>query len=190
MHLRRVQSQLNMADDFKYSDVKFVERDQTDALREKVRQSLIQPLLRGTSNLPVLFVIGPPGAGKSTLVRRVAATLVDSGEVVLADAGLNLAGGPNDLRSYAEDLQELAGAGRPVLLVLDDPLFEEAGWIDLLVHVKQPGFRVAAIAATPDFLHQRYRSQLSKLSCSKRKRVSSYDWLVLGRVSRQGKRQK
>lgn len=148
------------------SDVKFDERDQTDALREKIRESLIQPLLRGTSNLPVLFVIGPPGAGKSTLVRRVAATLVETGEVVVADAGLNLAGGPNDLRSYTEDLQELAGAGRPVLLVLDDPLFEESGWIDLLVHLKQPGFRVAAIAATPDFLYQRYRSQLSKLCCS------------------------
>jgi len=87
------------------SVIKFVERDQTDALRKKVRELLIQPLLRGTSNLPVLFVIGPPGAGKSTLVRRVAATLVESGEVVVADAGLNLAGGPGDLRSYAEDLQ-------------------------------------------------------------------------------------
>ena len=148
------------------SIIEFVERDQTDALREKVRQSLIQPLLRGTSNLPVLFVIGPPGAGKSTLVRRVAATLVESGEVVVADAGLNLADGPTDLQCYSEDLQELSGAGRPVLLVLDDPLFEESGWIDLLVHLKQPGFRVAAIAATPDFLHQRYHSRLSKLSCS------------------------
>jgi tetratricopeptide (TPR) repeat protein len=147
-------------------DVKFVERDQTDALRQKVRESLIQPLLRGTSNLPALFVIGAPGAGKSTLVRRVVATLVESGEVAAADAGLNLAGGPVDLQSYAEDLQELAGAGRPVLLVLDDPLFEESGWIDLLIHLKQPGFRVAVIAATPDFLHQRYRSQLSKLSSS------------------------
>ncbi|MEK7684137.1 MAG: hypothetical protein AAB466_01800, partial [Verrucomicrobiota bacterium] len=147
-------------------DVKFVERDQTDVLRETVRQLLIEPLLRGTSSLPVLFVIGPPGAGKSTLVRRVAATLVESGEVVVADAGLNLAGGPTDLQSYAEDLQELSGAGRPVLLLLDDPLFEESGWIDLLVHLKQPGFRVAVIAATPDFLYQRYRSQLSKLSCS------------------------
>ncbi|MBC7820716.1 MAG: hypothetical protein IAG10_27845, partial [Planctomycetaceae bacterium] len=109
-----------------------MERDQTDLLREKVRQSLIRPLLRGTSNLPVLFVTGAPGAGKSTLVRHVAATLVESGEVVVADAGLNLADGPSDLQSYAEDLQELADAGRPVLLVLDDPLFAESGWIDLL----------------------------------------------------------
>ena len=146
------------------TEIKFVERDQTDALREKVLESLIKPLQSGTSNLPVLFVTGPPGSGKSTLVRRVAVTLVESGEVVVADAGLNLASGPTDLRSYTEDLQELSGAGRPVLLVLDDPLFEESGWIDLLVNLKQPGFRVAAIAATPDFLYQRYRSRLSKLS--------------------------
>src|SRR5689334_2079491 len=134
---------------------KFVERDQTASLRNEIRISLIEPLLRGTSNLPVLFVVGPPGAGKSTLVRRVSAILVESGEVVVADAGLNLAGGPQDVSSYAEHLQELADAGRPVLLVLDDPLFEESRWLDLLIYLKQPGFRVATIAATPDFLYQR-----------------------------------
>lgn len=148
------------------TDIKFIERDQTDSLRERLCQSLIQPLLRGTSNLPVLFVTGAPGAGKSTLVRRVAATLVESGDVVVADAGLNLAGGPSDVQSYAEELQELAAAGRPVLLVLDDPLFAESGWIDLLIHLKQPGFQVAVIAATPNFLWQQYRSQLTKVSCT------------------------
>ncbi len=146
------------------SDIKFVERDQTDSLREKVLEFLIQPLQRGTSDLPLLFVTGAPGAGKTTLVRRVAARLVESGDAVVADAGLNLAGGPADLESYAEDLQELAAEGRPVLLVLDDPLFPGSGWIDLLVLLKQPGFPVAVIAATPDFLYQQHRSHLTKLS--------------------------
>jgi hypothetical protein len=103
------------------NEIKFVERDQTASLQDKVRELLIQPLLSGTSNVPVLFVIGPPGAGKSTLVRSVAAKLVESGEAVVADAGLNLSAGPKDVQSYAEDLQELSGMGRPVLLVLDDP---------------------------------------------------------------------
>jgi len=147
-------------------EVKFVEREQTDALRQKIRESLIKPLLSGTSNLPVLFVIGPPGGGKSTLVRRVAATLVECGEVVVADAGLNLAGGPYDLRSYSEDLQNLSGAGRPVLLILDDPLYDDSGWIDLLVYLKQPGFQLAVIAASPDFLYQQHHSQLTNLACS------------------------
>lgn len=120
--------------------VKFVERDQTEQLKTGVQRNLLEPIAHGTADFPSLFACGPPGAGKSALVRRVAALLVEEGHVVVADAGLNLSDPPDDLDLYCQHLSELAETGRTVLLVLDDPLFEESGWIDLLYKLKRPGY--------------------------------------------------
>ncbi|MBI3418382.1 MAG: hypothetical protein HY043_24090 [Verrucomicrobia bacterium] len=141
--------------------LKFVERDQTAALAQDVRERLIAPLRRGTGSLSALFVTGPPGAGKSTLVRRVAAQLIDSGEVVVADAGHNLANiVPGGVELYTHQLITLAQQGRPVLLVLDDPLSAESEWIELLRHLKQPGLQLAVISPTPDFLYHSHQHEL------------------------------
>lgn len=141
--------------------LKFVERDQTAALAQDVRERLITPLGRGTSSLSVLLVTGPPGAGKSTLVRRVAAQLIEGGEVVVADAGHNLANTvPGGVELYIRHLTRLAQQGRPVLLVLDDPLGADSEWIELLRHLKQPSLQLAVISPTPDFLYHSHRHEL------------------------------
>jgi tetratricopeptide (TPR) repeat protein len=141
--------------------LKFIERDQTGALAKDVREQLIAPLRRGTGSLPALFVTGPPGAGKSTLVRRVAAQLVEAGEVVVADAGHNLTGiVPGGVEPYVQQLTRLAQQGFPVLLVLDDPLSVESEWIDLLRHLKQPSLQLAVLSPTPDFLYHSHEHQL------------------------------
>jgi tetratricopeptide (TPR) repeat protein len=139
----------------------FIERDQTAALAQVVREQLIAPLLRGTTSLSALFVTGPPGAGKSTLVRRVAAQLIQSGEVVVADAGHNLDPiVPGGLEPYIQYLVKLAGQGRPVLLLLDDPLKAESEWIVLLKHLKRPGLQLSVIAPTPDFLYHSHQHDI------------------------------
>jgi tetratricopeptide (TPR) repeat protein len=141
--------------------LKFIERDQTVALANDVRERLIAPLLRGTGSLSALFVTGPPGAGKSTLVRRVAAQLIETGEVVVADAGHNLANNvPGGIEPYIRQITKLAQQGRPVLLVLDDPLTSESEWIDLLQHLKRPGLQLAVISPTPDFLYHNHQHEL------------------------------
>ena len=145
------------------NSVKFVERDQTQQLKEEVRSKLLEPVAHGTAEFPSLFACGPPGAGKSALVRRVAALLVEEGHTVVADAGLNLSDPPEELDVYCQQLIKLAETGQTVLLVLDDPLFEESGWIDLLHKLKRPGLRVSVLAATPRFLFDRFKNRLGKL---------------------------
>ncbi len=141
--------------------VKFVERDQTAALAKDARERLIAPLRRGTGSLSVLFVTGPPGAGKSTLVRRVAAQLIEAGEAVVADAGHNLTNiVPGGVEPYVQQLIKLAQQGRPVLLVLDDPLTAESEWIGLIKHLTQPGLQLAVITPTPDFLYHSHQHEL------------------------------
>jgi hypothetical protein len=144
--------------------LKFVERDQTELLAQTVRERLIAPLLRGTGALSTLFVTGPPGAGKSTLVRRVAAQLVEAGEVVVADAGHNLANTvPGGIERYVQHLTKLAQEGIPLLLVLDDPLTAESEWIELLKDLKQPGLQLTVITPTPDFLYYTHQHELRGL---------------------------
>jgi hypothetical protein len=108
--------------------VKFLERDQTEDLQGCVVQDLVKPLERGADNrLHALFVIGPPGAGKSTLVRRVLARLVDQGRVVVADVSTGLP--LDEADTYRQRIAELALPGRPVILLLDDPLYAESPWL-------------------------------------------------------------
>ncbi len=142
-------------------DLKFLERDQLSDLRRELLTQLVERMERGTSGLHILSVVGPPGEGKSTLVRGVAAQLVEERRVVVADAGANLFAMPTSVDDYAERLSELADAGRPVLLLLDDPFFDDSEWPGLLQKLAaRPGGRIAALTASPEFLYSRYEARL------------------------------
>jgi energy-coupling factor transporter ATP-binding protein EcfA2 len=139
-------------------DVRFVERDLTTELRDRVRAHILQPLARGTDErLQMLFLLGAPGAGKSTLVRRVAALLVAEGAVTVADFGLNLGEfDQEEIKTVVSDLKGLSTPERPVLLVLDDPFFAESGWEQLLDRLARGRVPVGVIGASPDFLYDAF----------------------------------
>lgn len=142
-------------------EVKFVERSITTEMRGKIVTELVEPLERGTDHrLHMLFVVGAPGSGKTTLVRRIAAMLVDEGRIVVADAGVDVhepAGSPDD---YAAPLEQLANAGRPVIFLLDDPLFGDSPWIPIFKRLNRPGLKVAVLAPCPQMLFDRHRGSI------------------------------
>ncbi|HVE71024.1 MAG TPA: ATP-binding protein [Thermoanaerobaculia bacterium] len=139
-------------------EVRFVERDLTTELCDHVRSDILKPVARGTDErLHMLFLLGAPGAGKSTLVRRTAALLVEEGAVTAADFGLNLGElDHEEIKTIVADLKELATAERPVLLVLDDPFFAESGWNRLLGRLARARVPAGVIGATPDFLYDAF----------------------------------
>lgn len=137
------------------SEIKFVERDQTDALRTAVLRDVIDPIQRGDSRLPVKFVLGAPGSGKTTLVRRVVATLVEQSEVVAVDPGVYL-NNPVDSDSFRARLHELASLGKPLLLVLDDPLYGDSEWPQLLGDLAAPRAQIGVLAASPTLLYEQH----------------------------------
>jgi hypothetical protein len=143
-------------------DVGFVERDLTTPVLERVRSHIRQPLSRGTEErLHMLFVLGAPGAGKSTLVRRVAALLVEEGAVTVADFGVNLGALDDDeIKTIVTDLASLATRERPVMLVLDDPFFAESGWDKLLARLARARLPVGVIGASPDYLYERFGASI------------------------------
>ncbi|MEO3748224.1 ABC transporter ATP-binding protein [Plantactinospora sp. B5E13] len=140
-------------------ELRFIEREQTEQVLATVREELLEPCLRGTDSLlHAVFVLGAPGAGKSTLVRRVAAMLVQLGECVVADFGVNTtAVASRDTKRYIAALDKLADGGMPVIVLLDDPFFANSGWVELLHALSRPQHRgIAVLGASPDFLFQRY----------------------------------
>jgi len=143
-----------------YDDViKFIERDQTDALEHNVIERVVDRIGR-TGKLPALFVAGAPGDGKTTIVRRVAARLVDTGKVLIADTGVGLREPPGEPDEYVEAIERLQRFGRPVLLLLDDPLYGDSPWITLLKKLNRPGLRIGVLAASPQFLLDEHKQQL------------------------------
>ncbi|WP_169806470.1 ATP-binding protein, partial [Actinomadura latina] len=144
-------------------DLKFIERDQTSELCSTIRTELVDKCKQGAdSQLHSLFVLGAPGAGKTTLVRRVAALLVLAGECVVADFGANTERvSPGEVNAYINALDELARQGTPVLALLDDPFFANSGWVELLHALSRPHHRgIAILGASPDFLFDRFASSL------------------------------
>jgi hypothetical protein len=139
--------------------VKFIERDRTMALETAVRDKVISRIGR-IASLPVLFVVGAPGGGKTTLARRVAARLVNAGEVLIADTGVGLRQPPGDPSEYTESLERLQDFDRPVILLLDDPLYAESQWFEVLVKLNRPGLRVGVLSATPKFLLDEHEGKL------------------------------
>ena len=143
---------------------RFLEREQLGSLLSSIERKLLEPLRAGTDRrLNTLFVTGAPGCGKSTLVRHAAALLVERGDVVVADLGVNhgrLAA--EDLETYVRRLAQLSQAGMPVLLLMDDPFFAGSGWDRLLERLARPNNSgVAVLGASPTYLFETYGRPLS-----------------------------
>lgn len=145
-------------------EVRFVERDLTTELRDRIRSHILQPLARGTDErLPMLFLLGAPGAGKSTLIRRVAALLVEEEAVTVADFTSKV--GEHDqeeMKAIVADLKVLATPERPVLIVLDDPFFADSGWPKLLRRLAQARLPIGVIGASPDFLFEAFGADVRR----------------------------
>ena len=139
--------------------IKFIERDQTEALESAVLEKVVARIGR-TGRLPTLFVTGAPGDGKTTLVRRVAARLVDAGELLIADTGVGLREPPGEADEYVQAIERLQSFGRPVVLLLDDPLYVESPWFAVLRTLNRPGLQVGVLAASPQFLYDEHMSKL------------------------------
>ncbi|MDP2317139.1 MAG: hypothetical protein Q8P41_29900 [Pseudomonadota bacterium] len=139
--------------------VRFFERAATGDVHRALSHALGSAAV-GEGLLRIQFLTGAPGAGKSTLVLRVAAMLVDEGLCVAADARYRVHQG-EDVRGFVESVHRLATGGRPVLLLTDDPLGAESGWPHLLTLLARVTSRVVVLAATPDFLFERHRGKFA-----------------------------
>lgn len=145
--------------------IKFIERDQTEVLEAAVLEKVVARIGR-SGRLPALFVVGAPGDGKTTIVRRVAARLIDAGEVLIADTGVGLHEPPGEPDEYVQAIETLQSFGRPVVLLLDDPLYAESPWLSVLAKLNRPGLQVGVLAASPQFLFEEHKSQLRSCEVS------------------------
>lgn len=139
--------------------IKFIERDQTATLEAAVLEKVMARIGRAGS-LPTLFVVGAPGSGKTTITRRVAARLVDAGRLLIADTGVGLKEPPGEPDEYVQAIERLQSFGRPVVLLLDDPLYAESPWLDVLRKLNRPGLQVGGLAASPQFLLDEHKAKL------------------------------
>ncbi len=137
-------------------EIRFLEREMTSQFIDRIRDELLGRLGEGEV-LPMLFVLGAPGAGKSTLVRRVAARLVLQGLAVVAAPKLNLDSiEPDEFEPFFQSLARLEEGSLPVLLVLDDPFFADSGWVDLLRRLAKKSQRIAVLGASPEYLFREF----------------------------------
>jgi hypothetical protein len=139
--------------------IKFIERDQTAVLEAAVLEKVVSRIGHA-GRLPTLFVAGAPGGGKTTITRRVAARLVDAGQLLIADTGVGLKEPPGEPDEYVQAIERLQSFGRPVVLLLDDPLYAESPWLDVLRKLNRPGLQVGVLAASPQFLLDEHKAQL------------------------------
>ncbi|MFC6020419.1 hypothetical protein ACFP2T_30145 [Plantactinospora solaniradicis] len=88
--------------------------------------------------------------------------LIENGEIIGIDLGPNHGSfEPTSLDLFISCFQYLARSGRPVVLIMDDPLFAESQWDVLLKRVaslgaSRGGAGVGVIAASPTFLMDSY----------------------------------
>jgi len=145
------------------ADAKFLQRDQFEGLLREISDKLLEPVRGDTDRrLRGLFVTGPPGSGKSTLVRHAAATLVERGEAIVADLGVNQGRfQADDMESYLRGLSGLLTQGRPILLLMDDPFFANSGWDTFLERLARPSHAgIAVLGASPSYLFQTFGRQI------------------------------
>lgn len=144
-------------------ELKFIEREATQSLVTTVRTALSR--LGRDRHMPVILVLGSPGAGKTTLVRRTASILGMGDEVVIAALKPNHGRVMANAKPLLDELDRHASeAGQtPLLLVLDDPLSADSGWLEFFADLSATSANIAVIAATPDFLYEQNRERLACL---------------------------
>ena len=143
------------------SQIRFFERTLTTDILKTLRTAL-QQSQHHRGRLQLQWIVGAPGAGKSTLTLRLAALLALESVCTVVDArhSLDL---EDDPKSMIEALQRLAEVGRPVLLLLDDPLGANSGWPRLLRHLSRHAPAIVVLAATPDFLWDRHHAEIEEV---------------------------
>jgi hypothetical protein len=155
--------------------VGFFEREATEALLEEINRLKEQSTTRAAAGqLPCLFVTGAPGSGKTTLVRRAAAILVQSGQITVVDLGTNQSAvTPEDASQLVRHIKAIAQLSRPVWVVMDDPFFANSGWGEFLITLAR-NIRngVAVVGATPTYLFDTFgvtrvgRNKVNRFSLS------------------------
>jgi hypothetical protein len=141
--------------------VMFVERSITLEMKGAIVSALVEPIENGQDRrLHMFFLVGSPGSGKTTLVRRIAAMLVEEGRIVVADAGLDVHEPSASPEEYIESLFQIVAHGRPVILLLDDPLYSDSPWIAILKKLNRPGLRISVLAACPQMLFDSHKGRL------------------------------
>jgi hypothetical protein len=136
----------------------FFERTLTGCLVDCLRQALSE-CRKQAGHLRLQWLVGAPGAGKSTLALRAAAMLVSEGACSAIDARFSLPEG-DDVDDLVAEWQRLATSGRPLLLLLDDPLGIGSQWPALLRKLSRGHPAIVVLAATPDFLLKKHRHEL------------------------------
>lgn len=138
--------------------VGFFERSATDDVVARMHVALKASLQR-EGKLRLQWLVGAPGAGKSTLALRTAARLVLDGACIAVDARHSL-GVEDDADALVSELLSLADGPRPVLLLLDDPLGADSAWPIVLRRLSRSSPAVVVLAATSEFLLRRHAHTL------------------------------
>lgn len=136
----------------------FFERTITQGVVDAVARALAESTRR-QGQVRLQWLVGAPGAGKSTLALRVAARLVQDGVCSAFDARFSV-GDDDDIEALANELQRLAVGPRPLLLLLDDPLHVGTAWPAVLRRLSRGSPAVVVLAATPDFLLAQHGHEL------------------------------
>lgn len=130
--------------------------------------------LQSQEKLRLQLLVGAPGSGKSTLAIRAAAQLVDEGVCTAIDARFAV-NDEEEVLAVVATLQGRQDPKRALLLVLDDPLGVASLWPRVLDKLSKLRPRMVVLAATPEFLLDRYSQQLSSLRLLPPRRVERPD---------------
>ena len=144
----------------------FIERDATAGFIEEI-ESVFDAGLDFDTPLPVFVMTGPNSSGKTTLAMRVAVQIAQKGQVVVAAPRPNLQNiNCADADKFVSDVQSLC-ALQPVLLLLDDPFFDESNWMETILKLAQTSTNLALLVTSPSILYDKFGPCISHTQVNK-----------------------